>query len=387
MAELVDHEILVGTYEEFVLGYRVRPKLKAPGQYELEQSFTAKAHCGPVRCLAAGSKYAVSGGSDEMCKVFDIVKRAEHGTLEHHEGTVSCLATHPATSHLLTASDDNSVAVVRMGSWQVEKTLYKHSAGVTALALHPTGKLAFTAGKDKKLITWNLIKARPAFITNLKGIAEFITVSGDGSRYAVGLHRRVDIYSMESAGVEYTIDLKARPNCLVFLSNETVVVGGESPQVEVHSLIEKNVVGSWRCHEARVRCLVKLSDSLLATASTSDNMIKLWDLSGDLSTAVPCVASVDTSCRVTCMTVWHPGLMQQKSKKRPREGPVDKTVLVSEASSPKKKIKPTDSTEEVKDRETVIVEQEQNVASLSIVKVKKKKRKKNLSDSSNPPVA
>ena len=55
MAELVDHEILVGTYEEFVLGYRVRPKLKAPGQYELEQSFTAKAHCGPVRCLAAGS--------------------------------------------------------------------------------------------------------------------------------------------------------------------------------------------------------------------------------------------------------------------------------------------------------------------------------------------
>ena len=49
-------------------------------------------------------------------------------------------------------------SVVKMGSWQVEKTLYKHSAGVTALALHPTGKLAFSAGKDKKLITWNLVK-------------------------------------------------------------------------------------------------------------------------------------------------------------------------------------------------------------------------------------
>jgi len=33
-----------------------------------------------------------------------------------------------------------------MGSWQVEKTLYKHTAGITAMALHPTGKLAFTAG-------------------------------------------------------------------------------------------------------------------------------------------------------------------------------------------------------------------------------------------------
>ena len=115
-----------------------------------------------------GSKYAISGGSDEQCKIFDLDKRVEHGALTHHEGTVSCVATHGPTSHLLTASDDNSISVVRMGSWQVEKTLYKHSAGVTALALHPTGKLAFSAAKDKKMITWNLVKARPAFISHIK---------------------------------------------------------------------------------------------------------------------------------------------------------------------------------------------------------------------------
>ena len=37
-----------------------------------------------------------------------------------------------------------------------------------------------------------------------------IVVSPDGARYAVGLHRRVDIYSIETAGVEYSIDLKVR---------------------------------------------------------------------------------------------------------------------------------------------------------------------------------
>ena len=115
-----------------------------------------------------GSKYAISGGSDEQCKIFDLEKRVEHGALTHHEGTVSCVATHGPTAHLLTASDDNSISVVRMGSWQVEKTLYKHSAGVTALALHPSGKLAFSAAKDKKMITWNLVKARPAFISHIK---------------------------------------------------------------------------------------------------------------------------------------------------------------------------------------------------------------------------
>ena len=163
-----DYEILVGTYEEFVLGYKIVPELKDGDACSLVPSFTVKSHCGPVRSVCTGSKYAVSGGSDEVCKIFDMTKRAEHGTLMHHEGTVSCMATHSSTSHLLTGSDDNTIAVVRMGSWQVEKTLYKHTAGVTAMALHPTGKLVFTAGKDKKMITWNLVKARPAFITNIK---------------------------------------------------------------------------------------------------------------------------------------------------------------------------------------------------------------------------
>ena len=42
----------------------------------------------------------------------------------------------------------------------------------------------------------------------MQGIAEFIAVSPDGLRYAVGIHRRIDIYSVETAGVEYTIQLK-----------------------------------------------------------------------------------------------------------------------------------------------------------------------------------
>jgi protein MAK11 len=260
MAAFTDHEILVGTYEEYLLGYKLSAQLKSDNRkYDLTQNFTVKAHVGPVRCVTTGSRYAVSGGSDEQCKIYDMVKRVEHGVLGHHDGTVSCVATHAPTAHLITASDDNSVSVVKMGSWQVEKTLYKHSAGVTALALHPTGKLAFSAGKDKKLITWNLVKARPAFISHIKGIAEMIVVSPDGTRYAVGVHRRVDIYNIETAGIEYSIDMKSRPNCLVFLTNDTVVVGGESPRAEVHSLIEKKVLAGWACHDTRVRCMTSIN--------------------------------------------------------------------------------------------------------------------------------
>jgi len=360
------YEILVGTYEEFVLGYKIVAELKGGAACSLVPSFTVKSHCGPVRSVCAGSKYAVSGGSDEVCKIFDMTKRAEHGTLMHHEGTVSCMATHSSTSHLLTGSDDNTIAVVRMGSWQVEKTLYKHTAGVTAMALHPTGKLAFTAGKDKKMITWNLVKARPAFITNIKGIAEFITVSPDGSRYAVGVHRRVDIYSMDTAGVEYTIDIKARPNCLVFLDNDTVVVGGESPTAQIHSLIEKKMVRSWEAHTTRVRCMLMLGERKLVTASSSDNMIKIWTVSTDLMEEVEMVGSVDTTCRVTCMAVWHPGLRMGGKRKG------EKVVEGGVVESPKKKSK---LTETATDKKVDSITVEQEISTPEDKKVKKKKKK------------
>ena len=62
--------------------------------------------------LTTGSKYAITGGSDEQCKLFDLDKRVEHGVLAHHDGTVSCVTTHDLTSHLVTASDDNSIRSV-----------------------------------------------------------------------------------------------------------------------------------------------------------------------------------------------------------------------------------------------------------------------------------
>jgi len=365
---LGEHEILVGTYEEFVLGYKIVKKDEEEGKFDLVPSFNVKAHCGPVRSLSAGSKFAISGGSDEMCKIYDMVSRREHGTLMHHQGTVSAVCTH-APSHLLTASDDNTVAVVRMGSWQVEKTLYKHSAGVTALAMHPTGKLCFSAGKDKKLITWNLVKARPAFITNIKGIAEFLSVSPDGSRYAVGVHRRVDIYSIESAGIEYTIDLKVRPNCLVFLDSDTVCVGGESPEAELHSLIEKKLLKTWQAHTTRIRVMQLLSPTVLVTASSCDTAIKLWRIDSDRLSEVSLVGSVETQCRITCLTAWYPQLRNAGGKKRD----ISATDLENN-SSPKKKIKLSEG----KKVSTVIdtVAEIEEVSSLKKEKARKKKKKR-----------
>lgn len=83
-------------------------------------------------------------------------------------GSVTCLEFYKHT-HLLSGSDDGTVCVWNARTWNCDKTLVAHKGGVTVLSVHPSGKLALTAGKDRALKTWNLIKGRTAYVTNIKG--------------------------------------------------------------------------------------------------------------------------------------------------------------------------------------------------------------------------
>jgi protein MAK11 len=40
-------------------------------------------------------------------------------------------------------------------------------SAVTSLSVHPSGKLALSVGTDATLRTWNLVKGRQAYATNL----------------------------------------------------------------------------------------------------------------------------------------------------------------------------------------------------------------------------
>ena len=85
------------------------------------------------------------------------------------------------------------------------------------ISVHPSGKLALSFGKDKALKTWNLIKGRSGYTTNLKGIADAIQWSTDGNYYAVSIANRLDVYSIESAKIIYTIPFDKKIWHIAFL--------------------------------------------------------------------------------------------------------------------------------------------------------------------------
>ena len=91
----------------------------------------------------------------------------------HQDGMINAMKFYDK-KNLITCGEDGKICILRTGTWRVEKTLLSHTMGVIDIAIHPSGKLALTIGKDRKMVTWNLIKGRKAFVTNIKEVADFV---------------------------------------------------------------------------------------------------------------------------------------------------------------------------------------------------------------------
>jgi protein MAK11 len=88
---------------------------------------------------------------------------------------------------------------------------------VAALSVHPSGKLALSVGAaDRSLKTWNLIKGRSGFITNLHGTGDAVAWSPDGGYYAVSVANRIDVYSVQTAKVKYSFPWGKGVNRILF---------------------------------------------------------------------------------------------------------------------------------------------------------------------------
>jgi len=308
---LGEHEILLGTYEAFVLGYKLAEDVT--GIRSLQTSFANHAHSSTVRSVAAADKFLVTAGSDENVKIFNLRNRTEHGNLTHSDGTLRSMRFYDKR-HLVTGSEDNKICIIKAtGGWNVEKTLAKHQGAVTDLAVHPSGKLMLSIGEDNKLVTWNLIKGRSAYVTNIKERADFVRWSPSGCHYIIGFYKHVDVYSVSNATVLFTIKTAGRSNDLVFLDDDSFALSGESPNVEFYSLVTGTLISQFEAHQNRVRCLAVIHPAedggggggrCCLVSASNDGMVKVWSVTrckDEIESKM--VASVNTNCRVTCMIV------------------------------------------------------------------------------------
>ncbi|XP_033304233.1 p21-activated protein kinase-interacting protein 1-like [Bombus bifarius] len=297
-------EIIVGTYEQYLLGYKIS---NTDNEYNMVKSFATHSHVSSIRSVASNKNILASGGADDSVYLYDLHNRVEFGRLMHHNDTVNCIAFTPDGSHLFSCSSDGTIAAIRCGNWQTEKHWQKSHKGsaVNTLAIHPTGKIALSTGADGILRTWNLVKGRQAYATNLvprlRSDGRNVNIlkwSPNGEKYLLAVNQRIDVYSVKSAGIDNEIKFDSKIICVEFLNDDLIAAGLENGQIKFYDLEKSVEIVEVVAHDKRVKCMA-FKDNLLVTAS-SNGEIKLWRYR---RRRLDMLQKVNCDVRITCLSL------------------------------------------------------------------------------------
>ncbi|XP_062139598.1 p21-activated protein kinase-interacting protein 1-like [Drosophila sulfurigaster albostrigata] len=333
---LPDIEIIVGTYTDFLLGYQPAEKQDDSGEQKvyLKPTFADKSHAGSLKCVAGQGQWIASGGSDDRIFIYDMRTRKQAHIVTAHAGTINALEFTPDLSHLLSGSANGLMLATRVGSWTTEGNWGKAHAGkaVTHIACHPSSGLALSLGADQVLNTWNLVKGRVAYRTNLKSkrtlgsSPECLSWSTDGQHFTLSGPLLVEIWSIEKASVVRSTKTPSKPICVAWLDEENVLVGLENGSIAWIALnaeqdaAPKIIVA----HDTRVKAMAHLNETLVSISSAGE--IKMWSTEIE-EQQLNLIASVNIECRPTCLALLD---LKQFGKKVAAVKPLQQTKQVSE---------------------------------------------------------
>ncbi|BFZ16612.1 hypothetical protein BsWGS_19652 [Bradybaena similaris] len=305
-------ELVLGTYDSLVLGYRLARRLDA--SYGLEISFTEDLREGALRCVhVSPSGTLVSSSSHSSVRLHNLVKRRSLGELYQHDDQVNCVAFYKQ-SHMLTASDDGTICMWKTKNWEMMRVLKGHKAHVLAVAVHPSGKLGLSVGSDRSLLTWDLLTGKLAFHRKITEAATNILFTPDGNHYILVYTKRIEICRLEDTSTVLEIPTSWRINSVVLLKDDVLAIGGDDRYihlVDIFSGQELLTLDMARPQEdsfsSRVRCVCATvcDTQQLLVAATSAGNIKVFRVSvAERTSDVLLLHSAGV--RVTCMAVHNP---------------------------------------------------------------------------------
>ncbi|KAM4705383.1 p21-activated protein kinase-interacting protein 1 [Rhinophrynus dorsalis] len=368
-------ELVVGSYEQILFGYQVRQEGE---KWLATADFTHHAHTASLSVVAVNNRFVATGSKDETIQIYDMKKKVEHGSLLHHNGTITCLEFHGST-HLLSGADDGLICVWNTKKWECQHSFKAHKGQVTSLSVHPSGKLALSVGTDKTLRTWNLVEGRSAFIKNIKQNAHIVQWSPNGERYSVVIHDKVDVYNLETASIIGTIKNPKRISSIQFITDTVLAVAGDEEEIRLYDADSQHSLCEFKAHENRVKNLhaFEWEGSHVLASSSSDGYVKVWKINMEkLQTPPSLLCEVSTSARLTCLSVWLPGTGESKEKATALA--TASTVKDNEVSKKKKKPQEdkTESIEEEQDTESPVVHKKRKLENKQEKKKKKKQQNK-----------
>ena len=290
-------QIITGSYERVLHGvtatvsHETSKDLDNGSKVEFADTFLFNAHGSAIKCLALSPQSTssgapqeqkiilASGSTDERINLYHISasppsqlgkiplipslagntitenpRNRELGSLLHHSASINALYF-PTRSKLLSAGEDNTIAVTRTRDWTVLSTIKAPipkaigrpsgdtapsggtPAGFNDFAVHPSRKLMVSVGKGEKCMRlWNLVTGKKAGVLTfgrelLQEVEEGRWSSGEGRKvewdskgeeFAVAFERGVVVFGMVIPRHSHNSHFKERLTFYSRIQNQSV---------------------------------------------------------------------------------------------------------------------------------------------------------------------
>jgi acetolactate synthase regulatory subunit len=263
---------------------RLQQNRKKLTVWELRGFHTLTGHSGLVRAVALtpDGQRAVSGGRDQMLKLWDLASGHEIRTLAGHRGTVRAVAVTLDGQRAVSASADNTLKVWDLTSGHELRTLTGHASYVNSVALTPDGQCAVSASGDNTLKVWELASGcELRTLTGHTDAVSAVAVTADGQRavsasadntlkvWDLGIGRELRTF----AGHADTVVAVA-----VTTDGQRVVSASADQTLKVWELASGYELRTLQGHSDRVLAVAVSGDGRLVVSASSDSTLKVWDV-------------------------------------------------------------------------------------------------------------
>jgi guanine nucleotide-binding protein subunit beta-2-like 1 protein len=204
-------------------------------------------------CFSPDNRQIISGSRDRKLKVWNTVGECKFTiTEEGHHDWVSCVRFSPATHNSLIVSGgwDNLVKVWSLANLRCQYTLKGHTGYVNTVTVSPDGSLCASGGKDTRAKLWDLGRGEELYELEAGEIIHSLTFSPNRYWLCAATENSIKIWDLESKNTVAELVPELPPMGRKAMKPECISLAWSADGSLLYSGYTDNTIRVWGVREA-----------------------------------------------------------------------------------------------------------------------------------------
>lgn len=263
-----------------------RERIAASGSWQCVKTLTDHQDKVNTVAISANGQFLVSGGADNMVKIWNLPTGELLHDLPGHVDAVNFVAIHPDHSILASCSSDKTIKIWNLTSGKLVRTLggwfAAHSDIINAIAISPDGRILASGSRDHSIKLWELSTGKLLHTLPTPSMGVYaVAISPDGQILAGDcqgnsiqlrdFQTQIELYLL-SAHTSWIWSLAVSPDSRVLAS------GSQDGTIKLWNLNNGTLGHTFEGHSEAVRSVAFSPDGNTLISSSYDKTLKLWNL-------------------------------------------------------------------------------------------------------------